>query len=61
MLVVAGAVLIIAAGIAIAVLAARLPAMSGRYERPRATARPASEASAWDALSAGADPTVGPQ
>lgn len=60
MLVVAGAVLIVAAGIAIVVLATRLPAMSGRYERPRATPRPAAEATAWDALSAGADPTVGP-
>lgn len=61
MLLVAGALLIVAAGIAIVVLATRLPAMSGRYERPRATARPAAEASAWDTLSAGADPTVGPQ
>jgi hypothetical protein len=61
LLVVAGAILSIAAGIAIVVLATRLPAMSGRYERPRATAGPAAEASAWDALSAGADPTVGPQ
>ena len=61
MLIMAGAVLIVAAGIAIVVLAGRLPAMPGRYERSRATADPAAEASAWDALSAGADPTVGPQ
>jgi tryptophan-associated transmembrane protein len=60
MLIVAGAVLIVAAGIAIVILATRLPAMSGRYERPRATAGPAAEASVWDALSAGVDPTVGP-
>jgi hypothetical protein len=59
-LIVAAAVLIVAAGIAVVVMATRLPAMSGRYERPRATASPAPEASAWDALSAGADPTVGP-
>jgi len=61
LLIAAGAVLIIAAGIAIVVWGTRLPAMSGRYERPRVTAGPAAEASAWDALSAGADPTVGPQ
>jgi hypothetical protein len=60
-LTVAGAVLIAAAGIVIIVMAARLPAMSGRYDRPAATASPALEASAWDALSAGADPTLGPE
>ena len=61
LLIVAGAVLIIAAGLAVVVLGGRLPAMSGRFERPRARAGPAAEASAWDALSAGADPTVRPQ
>ena len=61
LLIVAGAVLIIAAGIAIVVWGSRLPAMSGRFERPRVRPGPAAEASAWDALSAGADPTVGPQ
>ena len=69
----AGAALIIAAGIVIVVRSGALPAMSGRYDRPRSPAaqagpagpaghgrdRPPSE-SMWETLSAGADPTVGP-
>ncbi|HYS33248.1 MAG TPA: Trp biosynthesis-associated membrane protein, partial [Streptosporangiaceae bacterium] len=73
-LIIAGAALIIAAGIVIVVRSGTLPAMSGRYDRPpdhpagpdrpdhpagRGRARPASE-SMWESLSAGADPTVGP-
>ena len=59
-LIIAGAALIAAAGIVIAVRATRLPAMSGRYDRPAAATGHATESSAWDALSAGADPTIGP-
>jgi uncharacterized membrane protein (TIGR02234 family) len=66
-LLIAGAVLIVAAGLAVVVLARRLPVMSGRYERrgsrasgaesgPSATPRAA--ASMWESLSAGADPTA---
>jgi uncharacterized membrane protein (TIGR02234 family) len=69
LLLVAGAVLILAAGIVVLARAGRLPAMSGRYDRPRAAragltgrarARPAGE-SMWEALSAGADPTIRPE
>jgi tryptophan-associated transmembrane protein len=59
-LIIAGAALIAAAGIIIVVRATRLPAMSGRYDRPAAAAGRAAEPSAWDAMSAGADPTIGP-
>ncbi|MDR2986701.1 MAG: Trp biosynthesis-associated membrane protein [Nocardiopsaceae bacterium] len=67
-LMLAGAVLIVAAGAAVIVLARRLPVMSGRYER-RAVSAPASPqappvrrraaaASMWESLSAGSDPTA---
>jgi len=59
-LMIAGAALIAAARIVIVVSAARLPAMSGRYDQPAASAGRAAEPNAWDALSAGADPTIGP-
>ncbi len=67
-LIIAGAVLIVAAGAAVVALARRLPVMSGRYERrtvPAARAergqpgRPrAAATSMWESLSAGADPTM---
>ncbi|MGN6677774.1 MAG: Trp biosynthesis-associated membrane protein, partial [Streptosporangiaceae bacterium] len=67
LLMLAGALLIVAAGVAVVVLAGRLPVMSGRYERQRtasgqqsprpARPRPAA-ASMWESLSAGGDPTA---
>ncbi|HEX5190091.1 MAG TPA: Trp biosynthesis-associated membrane protein [Streptosporangiaceae bacterium] len=72
---IAGAVLIVAAGLAVVMLARRLPVMSGRYESrslpaaPGQRDRPAREddppqpaqaTSMWESLSAGADPTTGP-
>jgi uncharacterized membrane protein (TIGR02234 family) len=85
-LMIAGAVLIVAAGLAVVVLARRLPVMSGRYERRAMPAppgrreqpgrqrgeltradeprdeppEPPAAASMWESLSAGADPTAGP-
>jgi len=67
LLMLAGALLIVAAGVAVVVLAGRLPVMSGRYERQRAASgqqspRPArprpAAASMWESLSAGRDPTA---
>lgn len=67
-LMIAGAVLILAAGFAVVILAGRLPVMSGRYERRAASAargrqeqagRPrVAAASMWESLSAGGDPTA---
>jgi len=82
-LIIAGAMLVAASGIVVVVRSARLPAMSGRFDRPAGravlvgavrhhasnppaqsaadlAARPASE-NMWDSLSAGADPTIGPE
>ncbi|HEX6931355.1 MAG TPA: Trp biosynthesis-associated membrane protein, partial [Streptosporangiaceae bacterium] len=69
-LMIVGAVLIVAAGLAVVTLARRLPVMSGRYERRSAPAAPgqparpgrprAVAASMWESLNAGADPTAGP-
>ena len=81
-LMVAGAVLVIAAGLAALVRARSLPAMSARYDRPPgpragrdAGPSPGQEAgprpgagrggqkapAMWESLSAGADPTAGPE
>ena len=67
-LMIAGAVLILAAGVAVVVLARRLPVMSSRYERRAASAVRGSQvqagrphvaaASMWESLSAGGDPTA---
>jgi uncharacterized membrane protein (TIGR02234 family) len=66
-LMLAGAVLIVAAGAAVVLLARRLPVMSGRYERRVASpppsplsqaGRPRAAASMWESLSAGRDPTA---
>ena len=67
-LMIAGAVLIIVAGVAVVVLARRLPVMSGRFERRAAQAsrgpqgqadRPrGTAASMWESLSVGGDPTA---
>jgi uncharacterized membrane protein (TIGR02234 family) len=64
----AGALLIVAAGIAVIVLARRLPVMSGRYDRQRAASAPMrpqqtvrprpATAGMWESLSAGSDPTA---
>lgn len=66
-----GALALIAAGIALAVRARKLPVMRGRFDRPAVPkadrtsgsvppVRADSQAGLWDALSAGADPTAGP-
>ena len=85
-LMVAGAVLLIAAGLAALIRARSLPAMSSRYERSPGAAAPAPLATGqetapdgqaavagpgpgrrvkaptmWESLSAGADPTAGPE
>ncbi|MGN6792754.1 MAG: Trp biosynthesis-associated membrane protein [Streptosporangiaceae bacterium] len=64
-LMIAGAALIVAAGVAVVVLARSLPAMSSRYERRVASrggheqsGRPRAAASMWESLSAGGDPTA---
>ncbi len=67
-LIMAGAVLIVAAGVAVLVLARKLPVMSGRYERRTSSAararqgqpgRPRAPATnMWESLSAGGDPTM---
>lgn len=68
-LVIAGAIALIAAGLAAVIRARRLPSMSARYERsPRTPASPPGAGSGgrkapamWESLSAGADPTAGPE
>jgi Tryptophan-associated transmembrane protein (Trp_oprn_chp) len=66
-LLIAGAALIIAAGLAVMIGARRLPVMTGRYERrgrqatgqdSGQTARPRAAASMWESLNAGTDPTA---
>ncbi len=56
---VAGALVIVAAGLLVAWRSPRWPVMSSRYEPPeQAGRRPAQDSAAlWDALSSGADPT----
>jgi uncharacterized membrane protein (TIGR02234 family) len=56
---VAGALVIIAAGLLVAWRGGRWPVMSSRYERPPQRDRqpPDDSASLWEALSKGADPT----
>jgi uncharacterized membrane protein (TIGR02234 family) len=57
---VAGALVIVAAGLLVAWRGARWPVMSSRYEPPEQPGRKpvADSAALWDALSGGADPTV---
>jgi uncharacterized membrane protein (TIGR02234 family) len=67
---VAGALIIVAAGILVTWRAERLPVMSGRYDRPARPAAPAAAPAAgpaqpggdhawmWDSLSQGEDPTA---
>ena len=57
---VAGALIIVAAGLLVAWRGARWPVMSSRYEPPEQAGRKpvADGAALWDALSSGADPTV---
>ncbi len=56
---VAGALVIVAAGLLVAWRGPRWPVMSSRYEPPEQSGRqqPADSATLWDALSRGADPT----
>jgi uncharacterized membrane protein (TIGR02234 family) len=56
---VAGALVIVAAGLLVAWRGPRWPVMSSRYEPPEQAGRqqPADSAALWDALSRGADPT----
>jgi uncharacterized membrane protein (TIGR02234 family) len=56
---VAGALLIIAAGLIVAWRGPRWPVMSSRYDPPEQSGRqqPADSVTLWDALSRGADPT----
>jgi len=58
---VAGALIIVAAGLLVSWRGARWPVMSSRYEPPeQSERRPATDSAAmWDALSSGADPTGG--
>jgi hypothetical protein len=58
-LTVAGALLIVACGLAVAWRGGRWPAMSARYDPPAAPPR-GGEATMWEALSAGIDPTETP-
>jgi uncharacterized membrane protein (TIGR02234 family) len=66
-LMVAGAILVIAAGLAAAIRARSLPAMSARYERQPKQSRPGQgqaprkAPTMWESLSAGVDPTAGPE
>jgi uncharacterized membrane protein (TIGR02234 family) len=55
----AGALVIVAAGLLVAWRGSRWPVMSSRYEPPEQAGRqqPADSAALWDALSRGADPT----
>jgi hypothetical protein len=57
---VAGALIIVAAGLLVFWRGARWPVMSSRYEPPEQAGRKpvADSAALWDALSSGADPTV---
>ena len=57
---VAGALIIVAAGLLVSWRGARWPVMSSRYEPPEQVGRKpvADSAALWDALSSGADPTV---
>jgi uncharacterized membrane protein (TIGR02234 family) len=57
---VAGALLIVAAGLLVAWRGSRWPVMSSRYDPPeQAERRPAADSAAmWDALSSGTDPTA---
>jgi uncharacterized membrane protein (TIGR02234 family) len=56
---VAGALIIVAAGLLVCWRGARWPVMSSRYERPEQPGhrQAADSAAMWDALSSGADPT----
>jgi uncharacterized membrane protein (TIGR02234 family) len=56
----AGALVIVAAGLLVFWRGARWPVMSGRYEPPEQAGRKpvADSAALWDALSSGADPTL---
>ena len=56
---VAGALIIVAAGLLVSWRGARWPVMSSRYEPPEQAGRKpvADSAALWDALSSGADPT----
>jgi uncharacterized membrane protein (TIGR02234 family) len=60
---VAGAVIIVAAGLLVSWRGARWPVMSSRYELPEQPERRAAADSAamWDALSSGTDPTRPPR
>jgi uncharacterized membrane protein (TIGR02234 family) len=66
-LIVAGAILVIAAGFTAAIRARSLPAMSARYERrpkesrPGQARAPRKAPTMWESLSAGVDPTTGPE
>lgn len=63
-LMVAGAIVVIVAGLAALIRARSLPAMSARYERsprPAASDRRPKAPTMWESLSAGADPTTGPE
>jgi hypothetical protein len=57
---VAGALIIVAAGLLVSWRGARWPVMSSRYEPPEQAGRKpvADSAALWDALSSGADPTL---
>jgi uncharacterized membrane protein (TIGR02234 family) len=57
---VAGALIIVAAGLLVSWRGARWPVMSSRYEPPEQAGRKpvADSAALWDALSSGADPTM---
>jgi hypothetical protein len=59
---VAGALIIVAAGLLVCWRGARWPVMSSRYEPPEQAERrqAADSATMWDALSSGADPTGRP-
>lgn len=66
-MVIGGAVIMIAAGLAVALRAGRMAVMSSRYDSPAGSAhrpasqqvKPADSASMWEALSRGDDPTSG--
>jgi hypothetical protein len=58
-LAVIGAVLLVGAGVVLAVRGPRWSALSSRYEAPAVRReRPAGDATAWDALDRGEDPTA---
>ena len=56
---VVGGLLLLAAGVLVVVRGRRWAELSSRYDAPSAP-KPASEASLWDALDRGEDPTAGP-